>query len=504
MAAFADLLYGFSVALTPQNLLVMVVGVFVGTIIGVLPGLGGTSGVAILMPLTFTMPAASAIILLSSLYWGALFGGAITSILFNIPGEPWSVATTFDGYPMARQGRAGEALATAFMSSFAGSLIAIILFTFFAPPLAEFALKFGPPENFAVMLVAFSTFAGLGGGSVAKTLIAAVIGFLLAAVGMDIVTGRPRLNFGSISLMSGFSFVTATIGLFGIGEILVSAEETLEYRGIQARIRLRHLLGIFRDLARNIVTLLSGSLVGFWIGVLPGTGATPASFISYGMAKQYSKHPERFGTGEPAGVIATECAAHAAGVGALLPLVTLGIPGSPTAAVMLGGLFVWGLQPGPLLFTEKKDFVWGLIASLYSGNVFGLLLVLLTVPLFTAILRIPFGILTPAIVILSSVGAYAVNNSMLDVWLMLAFGMVGYVFKKLQYPLAPLVIALVLGDMTETALRQSLIMSHGSLSIFFTRPIAAACIAVTVLLFLWPTISRLLRRTDRGPSATAA
>jgi putative tricarboxylic transport membrane protein len=345
MSALADLLFGFSVALTPENLLVMAVGVFVGTIIGVLPGLGGTSGVAILMPLTFTMAPASAIIFLSSIYWGALFGGAITSILFNIPGEPWSVATTFDGYPMARQGRAGEALATAFMASFLGSLLAIILFTFFAPPLAEFALRFGPPENFAVMLLAFSTFAGLGGGSVAKTIIATAIGFLLAAVGMDIVTGRPRLHFGSVSLMSGFSFVTATIGLFGIGEILLAAEETLEYRGIQARIRLRHVWRILRDLVRHAATLISGSIVGFWIGVLPGTGATPASFISYGMAKQYSRHPERFGTGEPAGVIATECAAHAAGIGALLPLVTLGIPGSPTAAVMLGASSCGGCSP---------------------------------------------------------------------------------------------------------------------------------------------------------------
>ncbi|MBI3325389.1 MAG: tripartite tricarboxylate transporter permease, partial [Nitrospinae bacterium] len=238
--------------------------------------------------------------------------------------------------------------------------------------------------------------------------------------------------------------------------------------------------------------------------VLPGTGATPASFISYGMAKQYSRHPEKFGTGEPAGVIATECAAHAAGIGALLPLVTLGIPGSPTAAVMLGGLFVWGLQPGPLLFVERKDFVWGLIASLYSGNAFGLLLVLVSVPLFSAILRIPFGILTPAIVILSSVGAYAVNNSMLDVWLMLAFGVLGYIFRKLQYPLAPLVIALVLGDMTETALRQSLIMSRGSLGIFFTRPIAAACIALAILLFLLPTMMRTLQRIRTRAAATAA
>jgi putative tricarboxylic transport membrane protein len=488
MESLANLWMGFGIALSPYNVMIASVGVFLGVVIGVLPGLGGTSGIAILLPVTFVMAPASAIIFLSSVYWGALFGGAITSILFNIPGEPWSVATTFDGYPLAKQGKAGYALSVAFIGGFFSSLVSIILFSFFAPPLAELALRFGPPEYFAVMLLAFSTFVGLGGGSATKNLMSALLGFLLASVGLDIVTGTPRLTFDSISLLSGFSFVTVCIGIFGIGEILSSAEESLEFKGQQGKITLRDVLTTIGAMIQRWYVWLTGTILGFWIGVLPGTGATPASFMSYGMAKQYSKYPQKFGTGVMEGVLATESAAHAAGIGALLPLVTLGVPGSPTAAVMLGGLYIWGLQPGPMLFVEKPDFVWGLIASMYIGNVVGLLMCLLLVPLFTIILRIPYAILAPLIVLVSSVGAYAVNNRLFDVWLMLFFGLLGYVFKKLQIPLAPLAIALVLGDMTETALRQSFIMSGGSAVIFFTRPIAATCMIIAIFLFMFPTL----------------
>lgn len=488
MEALGNLIYGFTVALTTYNIMVAVTGVFLGIIVGVLPGLGGTSGVAILLPLTVVMPATSGIIFLTSIYWGALFGGAITSILFNIPGEPWSVATCFDGYPMAKMGKAGEALASAFIPGFFASLISIILFTFFAPALAELALQFGPPEYLAVLLLAFGTFAGLGGGSVAKTFASMFIGFLLASVGLDIVTGRPRLTFGSINLLAGFSFVTACIGLFGLGEIFLSAEEALEFRGVQAKVMLRDIWQVVKSLVQQFRIFVTGTLLGFWIGVLPGTGATPASFMSYGFAKQYSRHPEKFGTGIPEGVMATESAAHAAGIGAILPLVTLGIPGSPTAAVMLAGLFIWGLIPGPLLFAENPDFVWGLISSMYIGNIVGLLMCLLLLPLFTAILRIPYAILGPLIVLLSAIGAYTVKNMMLDIWLLLIFGVIGYVFKKLGYPLAPLVVALVLGDMTEEALRQSLIMSDGSFTIFFTRPISAFVLAIALFLFVYPAL----------------
>ncbi len=494
MDALLNLLGGFEIALSPYNLFIAALGVFLGVVIGVLPGLGGTSGVAILLPLTFTMPPNSAIVFLSCIYWGALFGGAITSILFNIPGEPWSVAVMFDGYPMAKAGRAGQALALAFVPGFFAALIAVLLFTFFAPPLAELALRFGPPETFAILLMAFSTFAGLGGGTVAKTLVSATLGFMLASVGLDIVTGRPRLTFDVIILLSGFSFITASIGLFGIGEILQSAEESLHFRGLQGRVGLRDLWATLVTLWRSAFTFVTSTLLGFWVGVLPGTGATPASFMSYGIARQYSRQPERFGSGAPEGVIAAQTSAQAAGIGALLPMITLGIPGSPTAAVILGGLYIWGLTPGPTLFTEQKDFVWGLIASMYIGNVMGVVLCLALVPLFAAILRLPSAILTPLIILLSTIGAYAVKNTTLDVWLLLVFGALGYVFKKLRYPLAPFIVALVLGDMTEEALRQSLIISDGSLLIFVQRPIAAVFLFAAIGLFLVPALRPLLAR----------
>ncbi len=499
MAGLENLLMGFQIAITPFNLLMAVIGIILGTIIGVLPGLGGANGVAILLPLTFTMPPTSAIILLTSLYWGALFGGAITSILFNIPGEPWSVATTLDGYPLAKQGRGGAALTASFTSSFVGAAFAIVLVTFFALPLAELALKFGPPEFFAIQLLTFSSFIGLGGGNPVKSFVSIVIGFILAAVGLDVVTGRLRLTFGSIELMRGFSFIVAVIGLFGVGEILLTVEEGLEFRGVTPRVRFREMLETWRELPRYWKTFLRGSLIGFWMGFKPG-GATPASFMSYGFARRFSRHPEKFGTGILEGVVAPETAAHAAGVAAMLPMITLGIPGSPTAAVMLGGLLIWGLQPGPMLFVEKPEFVWGLIASMYTGNVIGVLMVLFFVPAFAAILRIPFAILTPLIVFVCAIGAYAVSNAMLDVWYMLGFGVVGYLFKKLDYPLAPLVLALVLGDLAENALRQSLIMSQGSLLIFFQSTIAAVITTAAIFLFLLPLLSPLVRRLRSTPA----
>ncbi|OGK81447.1 MAG: tricarboxylate transporter [Candidatus Rokubacteria bacterium GWA2_70_23] len=499
---FENLLLGFQVALQPHNLMVAVVGIALGTVIGVLPGLGGANGVAILLPLTFTMPPTSAIILLTSLYWGALFGGAITSILFNIPGEPWSVATTFDGFPMARRGEGGQALTAAFTSSFVGALFSVVLITLFAPLLAEVALKFGPPEFFAIQLLTFSSFIGLGGGNPIKSLVSILLGFILASVGLDIVTGALRLTFGVTELMKGFDFIVAVIGLFGIGEILLTMEEGLSFKGASARINPRVVWETWKTLPRYWRTFVRGSMIGFWMGFKPG-GATPASFMSYAFAKRFSRHPERFGKGEIEGVVAPETAAHAAGVAAILPMITLGIPGSPTAAVMLGGLIIWGLQPGPMLFKERPDFVWGLIASMYTGNVIGVVMVLLFVPIFAAILRIPFGMLTPLIVAVCAIGAYSVHSSMIDIWYMLGFGVIGYVFKKLDYPLAPLVLALVLGDLAENALRQSLIMSQGSLLIFLNRPISGAITAVALFFFFLPALS-LGRRRLKAPPAPAA
>src|SRR6266853_1526357 len=492
-----NILLGFQVAITPYNLMVSVIGLSLGTIIGVLPGLGGANGVAILLPLTFTMPPTSAIILLTSLYWGALFGGAITSILFNIPGEPWSVATTFDGYPLARQGKGAQALTAAFSSSFVGALFATLLLTLFAPLLADVALHFGPPEFFAIQALTFSSFVGLGGGDPVKSFVSIVLGLILAAVGLDIVTGQLRMTFGLTPLMSGFDFIVAVIGLFGIGEILISVEEGLKFEGAKTKINLRVVLDTWKMLGQYWRTFLRSCFIGFWMGFKPG-GATPASFMSYSFAKRFSKHPESFGQGDIEGVVAPETAAHAAGGASLLPMITLGIPGSPTAAVMLGGLIIWGLQPGPMLFREKPEFVWGLIASMYTGNVIGVAMVLAFVPLFAAILRIPFPILTPIIVAVCAVGSYAVHDSMVDIWYMLLFGVIGYVFKKLDYPLAPLVLALVLGDLAENALRQSLIMSQGSLLILFQRPISGVISAVALLFFALPVINPYVRRARAG------
>jgi putative tricarboxylic transport membrane protein len=499
-----NLFLGFQIALTPYNLFIAVVGILLGTIIGVLPGLGGANGVAILLPLTFTMPPTSAIILLTCIYWGALFGGAITSVLFNIPGEPWSVATTFDGYPLAKEGRSGEALTAAFTSSFVGAFFSIVLITFFAPLLAEVALKFGPPEFFAIQLLTFSSFVGLGGGNPLKSLATILLGFMLSTVGLDIVTGQLRLTYGFTDLMKGFEFIIAVIGLFGIGEILLSVEEGLRFQGAKTVMNMRVVLDTWKILPRFYRTFIRGSIIGFWMGFKPG-GATPASFMSYAFAKRLSKHPERFGKGEIEGIVAPETAAHAAGVAAMLPMITLGIPGSPTAAVMLGGLIIWGLQPGPMLFVDNPDFVWGLIASMYTGNVIGVLVVLAFVPFFAAILRIPFAILTPLIVVICAIGSYAVHNSMIDIWYMLIFGVIGYVFKKLDYPLAPLVLALVLGDMAENALRQSLIMSQGSLMIFLNRPISGVITAGAVFFFILPLLTPWWRKMrgvpDRKPDS---
>ena len=488
MEEINSLMGGFAVALTPYNMGLMMVGIILGVLIGVLPGLGGANGVAILLPLTFSMNPTSAIIMLSCLYWGALFGGAITSILFNIPGEPWSVATTFDGYPMAQQGRAGEALTAAFTSSFVGALVAVLMITFTAPLVAKFALRFGPPEYFAVYLLTFCSFVGMSKGSPFKTIAAMMMGFALAAVGLDTVTGQLRMTFGFTEMLKGFDFLIAVIGLFGIGEILLTIEEGLAFKGAEGKIKMRVVIDTWKQLPKYWKTSLRSSLIGCWMGITPG-GATPASFMGYGVAKSMSPNGKNFGKGEIEGVIAPETAAHAAGTAALLPMLTLGIPGSPTAAVLLGGLLIWGLQPGPLLFQEQKDFVWGLIASMYLGNIAGLIVVLTTVPFFAAILRIPFSIVAPVILVICAIGAYTVHSSMFDVWLMVGFGVVGYVFKKLDYPLAPLVLALVLGDRAEDAFRQSMLMSQGTMSIFFANGLVASITVLALVMLFWAPLS---------------
>ena len=490
------LMHGFTIVLSVYHIALMMIGVLLGILVGVLPGLGAPNGVSLLLPLTFGMQPVSAIILLSSMYWGALFGGSVTSILFNIPGEPSSVATTFDGYPMARDGRPTTALATAFGSAAFGALVGVVLITLLASWVARAALAFGPPEYFAVYLLAFASFIGIGGSPPAKTLVSLAIGFAIAAIGIDTVSGSVRLTMGVDELVKGISFVVAVMGLFGIGELLLAVEEEVPVKALAARIEWGEAFRTVARLPRYGWVLLRSAAIGCWMGITPG-GPTAASFMSYGIAKRFSSRRENFGRGEPEGVIAPETADHAAGTSALLPMLSLGIPGSATAAVMMGGLMIWGLNPGPMLFIEQKDFVWGLIASMYLSNIVAVILVLLTVPIFAALMRVPFYIIAPLIFIVCAVGAYAVSNSFLDVVLMMGFGVLGYLFKKLSYPIAPLVLATVIGDKAEDAFRQSMLMSKGSLGIFFSNMLVATLVMLSILLLVLPLASQLLGRRSR-------
>jgi putative tricarboxylic transport membrane protein len=514
MEVFGDLAGGFATALHPINVAMLFVAVVLGLVIGVLPGLGGTSGVAILLPISAfiahgSLPgsdATTAIIFLAGIYWGALFGGVITSILFNIPGEPWAVVLLFDGFPLAKRlGKPGLALASSFVSSFLGALVSTILFTFFALPIALKALEFGPAELFAVFVLSFATLIGLGAEAPMKSVAMLALGLLLAAVGFDTITGEPRLNFGQTSLLAGISFVPVTIGLFGIGEILASAEEQgIGFvENISAKLGLRDVFEAVRELRKRLRLVLSNAIIGFFFGVLPGHGATAASFLGYGLARQYSKNKENFGKGEVSGIMGPQAAADSAGVASLVPMITLGIPGSPTSAVIMAGLFIWGLQPGPVLFIQHPDFVWGLIASIYLGHLLTFILCLLAVPLLAMIMRVPYAIITPFIVVISIIGSYALNNSMVDVFITVIFGLIGYWLRKMKYPLAPLVVALVLGDSMERELRKALIAGHGSPLYFFNSGLSTVILVLAIVLVLIPLV-RTIRTRRRGAAPPAA
>lgn len=497
MGNFDLLMHGFAIAITPMHLMLMVGGVLMGLVVGVLPGLGAPNGVSLLIPLTFTLDPTAAIILLSSMYWGALFGGSTTSILFNIPGEPSSVATTFDGYPMARSGQSTRALTLAFMSAGFGALLGVIVITLLAGWASRFALRFGAPEYFAVYFLAFAAFIGMGSAAPMKTLVSLAAGLLLASVGMDSVTGSIRLTYGFEDLLGGISFLVVVIGLFGIGELLSTVQEGLRFRGVASRIDLRDVFRTIAELPRYWATYLRSGLIGIWMGITPG-GPTAASFMSYGIARSASRKGQPFGSGRPEGIVAPETADHSAGSCAMLPMLALGVPSSATAAVMMGGLMIWGLTPGPMLFATRPDFVWGLIASMYVSNLLGVVLVLATVPMFAALLRIPFTIIGPMIVAICFVGAYTVSNAAFDLWLVLIFGLVGYLFSRLHYPLAPLVLAMVLGHKAENAFHQSMVLSDGSLGIFFANPLVGGIMALGIALLVLPKLlafgSRFRRR----------
>jgi putative tricarboxylic transport membrane protein len=481
---------GFLVVFEPLNLALIIGGCALGLFIGAMPGLGSVNGVAILLPLTFLVPPTGAIIFLAAIYYGAMYGGAISSIMLGIPGASTAVATTFDGRPLAKQGMADKALTGAAVASFVGGSISVVLFTFFAPPLAHIALVFGSPEEFALMMLAFATFVGLGGDDLFKTIFSIAIGLVLSAIGFDIISGEPRLVLWDITgFLHGINFLVLAIGIYGIGEMLWTVEENALGGGksmlSEATVTVARTFANLRELVSSWKTMVMGSVLGYFVGILPAAGATPGSLMSYGIAKQMSKDPDSFGKGNLEGVVAPEAANNAASTGSMLPMLTLGIPGSPTTAILLGGMVIWGLEPGPRLFTDHSEFVWGLIASLYAANLFAVIINIAFIPVFIQILKTPFTILAPIIFILCLIGGYAPTQDMHDVWLMLVFGIVGYLMRKLDYPLAPAVLAIVLGPLAEPALRQSLIISDGSFAIFFNRTYAGPImIAALLLLFL--------------------
>jgi len=487
---------GFGVAFQPLNIALVIAGCALGLFIGAMPGLGSVNGVAILLPMTFLVPPTGAIIFLAAIYYGAMYGGAISSIMLGIPGASTAVATTFDGRPLALKGEADRALILAAGASFIGGTISVVLFTLFAPPLAEVALAFGAAEEFALMMLAFATFIGLGGDDLPKTLFSICIGLVLSAVGLDIISGQPRLVFGDLpGFMHGIHFLVLAIGIYGIGEMLWTIESTRgEVTVSQANITVRRVLNTLKDLLGTMKTAVMGSLLGYFIGILPAAGATPGAIMAYGVAKTISKDPDSFGKGNIEGVVAPEAANNAASTGSMLPMLTLGIPGSPTTAILLGGMVIWGLEPGPMLFVEHEDFVWGLIASLYVANLFAVLINLAFIPAFVAVLRMPFTILAPIIFVLCVVGGYVPTQDMHDVWLILIFGVVGYLMRKLDYPMAPAVLAIVLGPLAETSMRQALLMSDGSFAIFFNRPIASPIMIIALLLLSMPLFNVLRQR----------
>jgi len=497
-----NLVMGFSIAVTPTNLLFALLGVFAGTIIGALPGIGPPTGVAILMPITFGMNPTTAMIMLAGIYYGAMYGGTITSVLINTPGESSSVMTAVEGYQMALQGRAGVALGIATMGSFIAGTFGVVLLMMISPILAGFALKFGPPEYFALMFMGLVTLTSLAGGNSVKGFMMTLAGLLLAMVGLDAITGKPRFTAGSIDLLNGFDFLPAAMGLFGISEVLATIEGPLKVEMLKAKFRFRDVWPSAADWAATKWAIARGTVLGFLIGILPGAGATLAAFASYAVEKKFSKHPENFGKGAIEGVAGPESANNSASAGAMVPLLTLGVPSSTTTAILLGAMMMYGLRPGPMLFETNPDLVWGLIASMYVGNVMLVIMNIAMIPAFVSILKTPNSILLPLIIVFTLVGAYSSNNNMFDVWVMLGFGIAGYFMKKFDYPAAPIVLALVLGPNTERALRQSLIMSGGSLGIFFTRPIAAALMGATFLVLLGP-VFKLAVLAVKGRSAAA-
>ncbi len=490
---------GFTIATTFYNLFYCLIGAIVGTLIGVLPGIGPIAGIALLIPATFGLHPTSAIIMLAGIYYGAMYGGSTTSILLNVPGETASVITCIDGYQMAQKGRAGPALAICAIGSFIAGTIGLFGLVFLAPPLAQAALAFGPPEYFSLMVFGFIVLSNVTGTSLIKSLMMAIVGLIIGTIGLDPVTGDARFTFGSISLLGGIEFVAVAIGLFGIAEVLTNVEKPLEL--LEQRVivpRLRELYPSLLDLKKSIPAILRGTGIGFGVGLVPGPAPVIATYASYMIEKKISKHPEEFGKGAIEGVAGPESANNSACQSAFIPLFVLGIPFAPPTAILLGALLIHGVTPGPLLIGQHPELFWGVIASMYIGNFILLILNLPLVPLFANILRVPKKILLPLIILFCITGMYTVNNSVFDIGIMLLFGALGFLMRKWAYEGAPLLLALVLGPKLEVAFRQSLMISHGDFGVFINRPISMVFLLATVLFLIIPLIRMTFKKTLKG------
>jgi len=495
MEQISGLLYGFSVALTWSNLLFCFLGALAGTLVGVLPGLGPAATVALLLPITFKLEPVSGIIMLAGIFYGAMYGGSTTSILLNIPGEAASVVTCIDGYQMARKGRAGPALAIAAIGSFIAGTIGVIGVNFLAPPLADFAVRFGPPEYFALTLFGLFLAAYLASTSLVKGLIMVCLGLLLCMIGIDPIAGIPRFSFGILPLQEGLDFVPLAMGLFGIAEILVNTERAMKTELVTRKVG-RIWIGL-QDWLEAKWAMVRGSLIGFFVGILPGGGAVIGSLISYAVEKRVSSHPEKFGQGAIEGVAGPEAANNSAATGSFIPLLTLGIPGNATIAMIFAALMIHGVTPGPLLITEKPELFWGVVASMYIGNGVLLLLNLPLVGMWVQVLRVPYFILAPSVVLLCIIGVYSTRTNVFDIWMMIGFGIIGYIFRKLAFEPGPLLLAFVLGTISERAFRQSLLMSKGSPLIFFERPVSATLISVLLVLIAVQVLFLLKKKSQR-------
>jgi putative tricarboxylic transport membrane protein len=476
----AGLLTGFGIILTPQNLYLCLIGSVIGTLVGVLPGVGPLAALALLLPVTFTLPPVGGMVMLCSIFYGAMYGGSTTSVLLNIPGEAASVVTCIDGHQMARQGRAGAALGIAAMGSFIAGTIGVVVMTFFAPLIASAAIRFGPPENFGLMVLGLVCTLFMISGSPVKGVLMVALGFLAAAVGIDVVNGRERFTFGSINLSGGIELLSVVIGLFGLTEVFFNVETMV--KGTVIAERIRGLWPTRADWRASWRPMLRGSGIGFLLGLVPGGGPVTASFMSYAIEKRMASQPERFGKGAIEGVAGPESANNAAVAGSIIPVLALGIPGNPVTALLLGALIIQGIQPGPLFMTQRPDLFWGIVASMYVGNVFLLILNLPLVGLWAQLLRIPYRVLFPVVLLLCVIGAYSANKNVFDLWVMLGFGIAGYVLRKLEYDLAPFVIAFVLAPLLEQSLRQSLVMSPDGAMILIQRPVTALLLAAAAVL----------------------